>query len=85
MRCVPPRYGSLTMSADEHREPELALRDQRAVARRIDAVRAVQRLGDHRREGRAHEREVHLVADLLQAVLDDGQRDRIELAHGVLV
>ena len=39
------------------------------------------RLGDHRAERRAAEREVHLVADLLQAVLDDGERDGIDRGH----
>ena len=67
--------------ADEHRQAELALRDQRAVDRVVDAVGAVHALGDHRREGRAHEGEVHLVADLDQAVLDDGQGDGIEVGR----
>ena len=44
----------------------------------IDAVGAVVGLGDHRREGRAQEGQVHLVADLLQAVLDDGEGDGID-------
>ena len=64
--------------ADEHRQAEFALRDQLAGVAVIDAVGAVEGLGDHRPEGRAHEREVHLVADLLQAGLDDRERERVD-------
>ncbi|OIQ65080.1 hypothetical protein GALL_533630 [mine drainage metagenome] len=66
--------------ADKHRQAPRALRDQRAILGGIDAVRAVVRLGNHRREGRARKRQVHLVADLLQPGLNDGQRNRIN--HG---
>ncbi len=58
--------------------PADALRDQRAVVGGIDAVGAVVGLGDHRREGGAGKGEVHLVADLLQAGLDDGEGDGVE-------
>ncbi len=75
------RGGRILHGADEDRQAPGALRDQRAVLRRIDPVRAVVRLGDHRREGGAREGQVHLVADLLQAGLDDRQGDRVE-AHG---
>ena len=64
--------------ADEHRQAELALRDQLAAVAVVDAVGAVERLGDHRAEGAADEREVHLVADLHQAVLQDRERDGVE-------
>ena len=68
--------------ADKHRQPEVALRDERAVLASVDAVRAVHALGNHRAERGAAEREVHLVAHLLQPVLDDGEADGIERAHG---
>ena len=58
--------------------------DQRAVVRVVDAGRAVVGLGDDRREGGAREGEVHLVADLLQAGLDDRKGDGVERAHGAL-
>ena len=64
--------------ADEDRQPELALGDQLAAVAVVDAVGAVERLGDHRAEGAAHERQVHLVADLHQAVLQDGQGDGVD-------
>ena len=64
--------------ADEHRQAELALRDQLAGRQVVDAVGAVERLGDHRAERAAHEGEVHLVADLLQAVLKHAERDRVD-------
>ena len=64
--------------ADEHRQSQLALRDQRAILCGVDAVRAVKRLGNHRRERRAHERQIHLVADLVEAVLDHGEGDGVE-------
>src|SRR5581483_8592243 len=59
--------------ADEHRQAVLALRNQRAVMAVVDAIGAIIGLADHRREGSARERDVHLVADLLQAGLDDRQ------------
>jgi hypothetical protein len=57
--------------ADEDRQPKLALRDQLAAVAVIDPVGAIERFGDHRTERAADEREVHLVADLHQAVLQD--------------
>ena len=63
--------------ADEHRQPELALRDQLAGVAVVDAVGAIERLRDHRAERAAHEREVHLVADLHQAVLQDREGDGV--------
>ena len=67
--------------ADEDRQPELALRDDLAVVLRVDAVGAVEALRDDGRERRALEGEVHLARDLLQPVLDDDQRDRIDRLH----
>src|SRR6185437_16324206 len=63
---------------DEDRQAEIALGDELAGVAVIDAVRAIERLGDDRAEGGAHEGEIHLVADLLQAVLNDRQGDRVE-------
>ena len=51
----------------------------------VDAVGAVVGLGDHRREGGAGEGEVHLVADLLQAGLDDAEGDGVEGHRGAVV
>ena len=42
-----------------------------------EKIRGLRALG-----GGAHEREVHLVADLLETALDDGQGDRIEGGGG---
>ena len=67
--------------ADEDRKSAESLGNQRAVEGGVDAVGAVVGLGDHRREGGAGEGEVHLVADLLQAGLDDAEGDRVE-GHG---
>src|SRR5262249_4320674 len=67
--------------ADEDRQPELALGDDLAVVLVVDAVGAVEALGDHRRERGALEREVHLARDLLESVLHDDQRDGIDGAH----
>ena len=68
--------------AHEHRQTELTLCDQLARIAVIDAVGAVERLRDHRAERRAHEREIHLVAHLLQAALDHRQRDRVDPGDG---
>ena len=78
------RPGGKLHRADKNGQAELALGDQRAVFLGVDAVGAVHRLRDHGREGCAAEGEVHLVADLLQAVLDHGKRDGIDcyLGHG---
>ena len=84
LHALDHRPGRELHGADEHRQAELALGDQRAVGDVVDAVGTVHALGDHRREGGAHEGEVHLVADLDQAVLDDGQGDGIEVGHGFL-
>ena len=75
---VDHRLGGELHRADEHRQAELALRDQLARLAVVDAVGAVERFRDHRAERGAHEREVHLVADLLQAVLDHREGDRVE-------
>ncbi len=64
--------------ADENRQAEIALGDELAGIAVIDAVGAVERLGDHRAEGGAHEGEVHLVANLLQPVLDHGEGNGVE-------
>ena len=77
------RLGRELHGAHEYRQAELALGDQRTVGGIVDAVRAVHALGDNRREGGAHKGKIHLVADLDQAVLDDGQRDGIEVGHGL--
>ena len=71
--------GGVLHGADEHRQAQLALADQRAGVAVVDARGAVVGLGDHRREGGAREGEVHLVADLLQARLDHGKGERIDL------
>ncbi len=63
----------------EDRQAEFALGDQLAGIAMVDAVRSVQRFGDHRRERGAHEGQVHLIADLLQPVLDHHQRDGIDV------
>ena len=83
LHALDHRPGRELHGADEHRQAELALGDQRAVGGVIDAVGTVHALRDHRREGRAHEGEIHLVADLDQAVLDDGQGDGIEVRHAL--
>ncbi len=67
--------------ADEDRQAEVALGDQIARVLVIDAVRTVERLGDHGAEGGADEGQVHLVADLDQAALNHGQGDGIDVAH----
>ncbi len=70
--------GRVLHRADEDRQAELALGDQRAGVAVVDAVGAVVGLGDDRREGRAREGDVHLVADLLQAGLDDGEGQGVD-------
>ena len=72
------RLGAELHGPDEDRQTQLALRDQLAGGGVVDAVGAIERLRDHRAEGGAHEGEVHLVAHLLQTVLDDREGDRIE-------
>jgi hypothetical protein len=67
--------------ADEDRQAQLPLRDQLAGVGGVEAVGAVVRLGDHGAEGGAGERQVHLVADLDEAVADDGEGDGVE-GHG---
>jgi len=67
--------------ADEDRQAEFALGDQGPVSRVINAVGAVHALGNHRRERRPDESQVHFVTDLDQAVLDDSERDGIEVGH----
>lgn len=62
----------------EYRQSELALSDQLPGGAVIDPVGTVKPLGDDRTESGAHEGKVHLVADLLQTVLNDGKRDGIE-------
>ena len=74
------RLGRELHGADEHRQPQIALGDQGAVAA-VDAIRAVHRLRDHRAERGAAEREVHLVADLHQAALDHREGDGVERLH----
>ena len=74
--------GGILHDADEDRQALVALRDQRAVFGRVDAVGAVVRLGDHRREGCTGESEIHLVAGLLQGGLDDGEGEGVEDGYG---
>ena len=69
--------------AHEDRQTELALGDDVARVAIVDAVRAIEALGDDRREGRALERQIHLAGHLLQAVLHDDQRDGIDHAHAI--
>ena len=45
----------------------------------VDAIGAVQRFGDHRRKRGAHDGEIHFVADLVEAALDNGEGDGV---HG---
>jgi hypothetical protein len=73
--------GGILHGADEHRQAQLALADERAGVAVVDARGAVVGLGDHRGEGRAREREVHLVADLLQAGLDHRKGEGIDARH----
>ena len=69
--------GGMLHGADEDRKAAFALRDECAVLGGVDAVGAVVSLGDHGREGGTREGQVHLVADLLQAGLDDGEGQRV--------
>jgi hypothetical protein len=62
---------------EEDRQAVAALGDRFAGDWMKDAVGAVVRLGDDRRERGVDEMEVHLVADLLEAALDHGESDRI--------
>ena len=78
-RALYHRLGGELHGADEHRQAQFALRDQRAVVAVVNAVGTVHGLGDHRRKRRATERQVHFVADLVEAVLDHGQGDGVEL------
>ena len=71
--------GRLLHGPDKDRQAEVALGDELAGLAVIDAVGAVLSLGDDRAERRPHEGQVHLVADLLKTVLDDAQRDGVEL------
>jgi hypothetical protein len=73
--------GGILHGADKDRQAARALRDQRAILGGIDPVGAVVRLCDHGREGRAGEAEVHLVANLLQARLNDRKGDGVDTAH----
>ena len=58
---------------EEDGEPQLALRDDLPVVPVVDAVGAVERLGDDRGERRLLVDQVHLARDLAEPVLDDGQ------------
>src|SRR5882757_2473333 len=66
---------------DENRQSQLALSDQFAGVACIDSVRPVEAFGNDGAERRANEGQVHFIADLLQAVLNDRERDRIEPSH----
>ncbi len=61
--------------------PPAPLRDQGAVISRIDTVRPVICLGNDRRESRPREAEIHFIADLLQAGLNDAESNGIEAHH----
>ena len=50
---VDHRLGTVLHGADEDRQAQLALGDQRPVGQGVNAIRAVVGLGDHRREGGA--------------------------------
>ncbi len=63
----------------EQRQPASALHDQLTIVSSIDAIRAVHRLGDDGRERRLLLGEIHLACDHDEAVVDDGERDGIEL------
>ena len=73
--------GGVAHRADEDRQPLLAHRHGLAVDV-IDAVAAVPGLGDHRAEGGAKQRRVHLVDELFQPAADDGEGDGIEIGGG---
>jgi hypothetical protein len=75
------RPGRKLHGADENRQSQLALRNQRAVDGVVNPVGTIHSLRNHWRKGRANERQVHFVADLDQAVLDDGQGDGVEIGH----
>ena len=64
--------------AHEDGQAARSLGDERSVGGGIDAVGTVVRLGYHGREGGAREGQVHLVADLLQSGLNDGEGDGVD-------
>ena len=64
--------------ADENRQAVGALHQRVAGAGVIQAVAGVAGFGDDRVEGRAIEGGVHLIGDLLQPPLQDGERNRID-------
>ena len=72
------RLGGELHDADEDRQAQLALGDDLAGVAMVDAVGAVEGLGDDRRERGLLVHQVHLARDLAQAVLDDREGDRIE-------
>ena len=65
----------------KHGQPVTTLGDRLAGLRIENAVRAVVRLGDDRRDRRMDQVQVHLVRGLLERTAHDGKRDRID--HGV--
>ena len=67
--------------ADEDRQALGPLDERRAARRMVDAVAGIAGFGDDRVEGRAVERRVHLVGDLLEPALEDRQRDGVESGH----
>src|SRR5215204_821734 len=67
--------------ADEDRQALCPLDERRPARRMVDAVAGVARFGNDRVEGRAVERRVHLVGDLLEPALEDRQGDGVESGH----
>ncbi len=70
--------------AHEDRQARFALHQRRARLGVVDPVGGVVRLGDDRVEGRAEERRVHLVGDLLHPARENRKRDRIDGAHALV-
>ena len=66
---------------DEDRQAIGALHQRVAGDGVVEPVAGVARLGDDRVEGRAEQRRVHLVGDLFEPALQDGQSDRIDAGH----
>ena len=65
------RLGGFLHRSDENRQAKVALRNQFAVVPVINPVRSVLPFRNDRTKRRSHECQIHFVANLLQAVLDD--------------
>ena len=67
--------------AHKDRQPRFALHQRVAGFGVVQAVAGVVRLGDDGVEGRAKQRRVHFVGDLLHPAREDGECDRVNLGH----